>query len=508
MTADSHGRESSRGLSKPAPAWLGKKVGRFRLLASIGQGAMGRVFRAEDTSLNRQVALKILPNKVKRDDEEAAVEQFIREARSAATLEHPNVVHIYEVNQTEKLWYIAMELLEGGNLRELVKANGPLDMFRACQVCAEAGEALDYAHGVGIVHRDVKPANLMLTRSGRCKLTDFGLARIDDANDPFHMGTENVGTPLYAAPEISQGNAAQPAADIYSLGCTLYYLLTGTPPYQAKTVPELLQFHQSAPPPDLCEIRPDLPGTLAQVIIRAMAKDPDERFESAGQFAKVLRMHTIPVSASGSSGVGVMTDSGAPMGVAETVSHPSRRLILWGSLAAVVLLSGGIFAAVYFGSRAGTPPMLAAPPMAAAPIAALPAAVVATPEVEDRAPAQPAAALDVSLVPSATFQATDTNELLAIAKGKTPGLAGKTISVVGQISSIHPTSAGKNMRIDFVGTDTEDGFCATCPLSMAKQVQQSFTGQQVRIIGIPELHKSRPEIRVDSIDQIQTAQVN
>jgi serine/threonine protein kinase len=328
---------------------------------------MGRVFRAEDTNLNRLVALKVLPNKGKTGDESTAVEQFIREARSAATLEHPNVVHIYEVNQTDKLWYIAMELLEGGNLRELVKANGPMDMARACQLAADAAEALDYAHRAGIVHRDIKPANLMLTRSGRCKLTDFGLARIDDANDSFHMGTENVGTPLYAAPEVSRGNAAQPAADIYSLGCTVYYLLTGTPPFHAETVGELVQLHQTAPAPDVCEARPDLPQTLAQTIARAMAKDPEQRFESAGQFAKVLRMHTIPVSGSG-SGVNVMQASGPIILTAPAPRQKISGLAIWGSIAAGLVVMGGVTAAVYFGSRptSSLPPMLAAPPVAVA----------------------------------------------------------------------------------------------------------------------------------------------
>ncbi len=462
---------------------------------------MGRVFRAEDSNLNRQVALKVLPNKLKLDDEEVAVEQFIREARSAATLEHPNVVHIYEVNQTDKIWYIAMELLEGGNLRELIKANGPMDMIRACQVAAEAAEALDYAHKAGIVHRDVKPANLMLTRTGRCKLTDFGLARIDDANDSFHMGTESVGTPLYAAPEVTRGRAAQASADIYSLGCTLYYLLTGTPPFYAKTAPELMQLHQTAPPPHLCNDRPDLPETLAQAIIRAMAKEPEERFESAGQFAKVLRMHTIPVSGSGSglgagsgSAANFMQGSGSNPLAPAAAPQFSRRLLVGGSIAAVLVLAGGISAAVYFAARSEAPPMLAAPRVTVQPAA----------DVQNSVPPPPpkADALQENLVPAATFQASETSRLMAIAKGDDPRLAGKPVSVVGQIATIHPTPSGKSMRIEFVGSDS-DVFCATCPPSLAKLIQDGFTGRLIRITGVPLLHKDRAEIRIDSLDQIQ-----
>jgi tRNA A-37 threonylcarbamoyl transferase component Bud32 len=520
MSNDFQGREASRAVAKPAPAWLGKKLGRFRLLGSIGQGAMGRVFRAEDSTLNRQVALKVLPNKMAIEDDGVAVEQFIREARSAATLEHPGVVHIYEVNQTDKIWYIAMELLEGGNLRELVKANGPMDMIRACQLSAEAAEALDYAHRAGIVHRDIKPANLMLTRTGRCKITDFGLARIDDANDSFHMGTENVGTPLYAAPEISRGLAAQASADIYSLGCTVYYLLSGTPPFHGTTAAEVLQLHQFEPPPDLCQSRPDLPPTLAHAIIKAMAKDPEDRFESAEQFAKVLRMHTIPVAGSGSQIGMMMQASGSGMVAPQPQPRNVRPLILWGSIAAVVLIAAGVFAAIYLGSRAPAtmPPMLAAPPEAAvpptpAPIAGpTPAPQVAAPESaaaqepadDDAKPAKHAHDLPISLVPVATFRATQTSELMAIATGGNPALAGKTIAVVGQIVSIRPTPSGKSMRINFVGADG-DSFAATCPPRLGEPIQNAFMGKQVKVVGVVQLHKTRAEIRIDSLDQIQPA---
>ncbi|HXE54080.1 MAG TPA: serine/threonine-protein kinase, partial [Tepidisphaeraceae bacterium] len=280
--------------TKPTPSWQGKRVGRFRLLSELGRGAMGRVFRAEDTLLQRHVALKVLPKTLKRGGRTITVERLISEARAAATLEHPHAVNVYEINESGGVFYIAMELLEGGSLRDIVKAAGPIDATRACLMCADAASALAQAHELGIIHRDVKPANLMLTRSGRCKLADFGLARMDDATDLSSALPESVGTPQFIAPELLKGVPASPRSDIYSLGATLWYLLTGHPPFEAETAAELLRKHLDEPLPDLANLRPDLPPGLIQAVTRAMAKQPAERFENASQFEKVLRIYTIP----------------------------------------------------------------------------------------------------------------------------------------------------------------------------------------------------------------------
>src|SRR5579864_6649108 len=187
MTAKVNGKSSA------APAWQGKRVGRFRLVAELGRGSMGRVLRAEDTLLHRQVAIKVLPKVLRRGSKTIAVERLLAEARAAATLDHPHVVTVYEVNESGGVYYIAMELLEGGSLRDIVKAAGPMDYQRACLLCADAADALAQAHASGIIHRDVKPANLLLTRNGRCKVADFGLARIDDAGDLSSVLPESVG---------------------------------------------------------------------------------------------------------------------------------------------------------------------------------------------------------------------------------------------------------------------------------------------------------------------------
>jgi serine/threonine protein kinase len=282
----------------PAPRWLGKRVGRFRLLALLGQGAMGRVFRAEDTQMGRHVALKVLPRTVKRGTVSVGPEVLIREARAAAAIEHPNAVQIYEVNQAGEVCYVAMELLEGGNLRELVRAAGPMDLTQACMLCAEAAEALAAAHAAGVVHRDIKPANLMLSRSGRCKVVDFGLARQDEAGKSGQWAgdgsMENVGTPQFIAPELLAGTPAGAASDIYSLGGTLFYLLTGRAPYDAKGAREMLRMHMEAPVPNLRKFRPEASRGLADAVATALAKRPADRWPTMEQFARVLRVHSIP----------------------------------------------------------------------------------------------------------------------------------------------------------------------------------------------------------------------
>jgi serine/threonine-protein kinase len=284
--------------SGSTPSWMGKRVGRFRLVGLLGQGAMGRVFRAEDTMLRRQVALKVLPKTVKRGQRTVEAERLIREARAAATLEHPNAVQVFEVNEVGGVYYIAMELVEAGSLRELVEGHGPLDYVRACQLAAEAADALAHAHSMGIVHRDVKPANLLLSRTGRVKVADFGLARVEDASDLTSFLAESVGTPQFVAPEILQGVAATGKSDLYSLGATLWYLLTGKPPFEAGTTEELLHKHVNAPLPNLKKLRPDLPDGLVRAITTALAKDPGRRHGTTEQFASALRVHTIPVGAS------------------------------------------------------------------------------------------------------------------------------------------------------------------------------------------------------------------
>jgi serine/threonine-protein kinase len=300
------------------PKWKGRILKRFKLVDLLGQGAMGKVFRAEDVTLRRYVALKVLPTRTKEGQRDHKIDQFVREARSAATIDHPNAVTVYEIGESSGVHYIAMELVEGGNLEKLIKASGPMEIDRACQIAAEAAEALAAAHAMGVIHRDVKPSNLLLARNGRCKLADFGLARYDDPEDLTPRG-ECVGTPCYIAPELPLGQKATAQSDIYSLGCALWFLLTGKPPFEAKSKQDMMKMHVYAALPDLRERRGDVPERLVETITRACAKNPADRFESADQFAKVLRTFTIRTGTGSSSGrlptlAGAMNASGSMPG--------------------------------------------------------------------------------------------------------------------------------------------------------------------------------------------------
>jgi tRNA A-37 threonylcarbamoyl transferase component Bud32 len=286
------------------PSWKGKSIKRFRLVDELGEGAMGRVFVAEDQVLRRHVAMKLLPIKHRDGRLNHRTERLITEARAAATLEHPNVVTIYEIEQAGNYHYIAMELVEGGNLEKLVQLSGPMEIERACQLVAEAAEALAHAHKRGIVHRDVKPAKLLLTRSGRCKVCDFGLAMVE-APDNDATKLRCVGTPNFISPEVAMARGATDKSDIYSLGCTLFFLLTGRPPFPGTSSRQVMKMHVNDPLPDMTRWRPDVPPRLIEALKQACAKDPSKRFKDAEYFAKVLRTFTISTpNASHGTGVG------------------------------------------------------------------------------------------------------------------------------------------------------------------------------------------------------------
>ena len=274
------------------PPWVGKTLGHFKLLGLLGQGAMGLVIRAQDVNLGRIVALKVLRKRIKGMDDQQRVNQFLREARAAARIEHPNVAHIYEINEHGGWWYVATELIEGGTLQDVVKSNGRLSPRQACPLLADAASALSVAHQLGIVHRDIKPRNLMLTRAGRCKVVDFGLVRVEDPNDPFDFTSQAVGTPLYLPPEALKREKPTGALDIYGLGATLYYALTGGPPFKSRELKELIKLHSTAPRPDVRVANPECSENLAGLIERAMAVDPAQR-PSASDFAAALRIESI-----------------------------------------------------------------------------------------------------------------------------------------------------------------------------------------------------------------------
>jgi len=290
------GRKSStRRQGMPSSAfdekqWLGKQLGRFTIRGVLGKGAMGVVYKAHDADLKRNVALKILTKQFVQDKKRTfRLEQFIREARSAAKLQHPHSVTVYEIGKDQGWYFIAMELVEGGTLFDLVRKKGKLPIEQACELVAEAADALSAAHRVGIVHRDIKPSNLMISKDGRVKVTDFGLAELSEPEDDFELPTKAVGTPYWMSPEQCKGEASTGRSDIYALGAVLYYAITGEVPFPGKTKPEILKKHVSAPPPDPRRYRKDVPETLVRILNRCLAKNPLQRYQDAAELAIGLR---------------------------------------------------------------------------------------------------------------------------------------------------------------------------------------------------------------------------
>jgi serine/threonine-protein kinase len=254
--------------------------GRYRILRRLGTGGMANVYLAEDEELGRRVAIKILNDRHASDD--SFVERFRREAKNAAGLSHPNIVSIYDRGEAEGTYYIAMEYLEGRSLKDKIVAEGPLPIPEAIEATRQILRALGFAHRGGIVHRDVKPHNVLLAQDSaerRYKVTDFGISRTS-ASQMTEAGSI-VGTAQYLSPEQARGAPVDQRSDIYSVGIVLYELLTGQLPFTGETPLEIAMKHLSEIPKPPSAIRPEVPPDLDMVVLRALAKDPADRFESA-----------------------------------------------------------------------------------------------------------------------------------------------------------------------------------------------------------------------------------
>ncbi len=265
-------------------------LGKYRLLGLLGTGGMSSVYLAEHILMQRRVAIKVLPQS--RVDDSSYLARFRREAQAVAALDHKNIVRAYDIDNDGKNHFIVMEYVEGRDLQATVKSDGPLDYDIAAEYIRQAAEGLQHAHDSNLIHRDVKPANLLLDNRGMVKILDMGLARFtDEANSSLtRIHDENVlGTADYLAPEQAKdSHTSDRRADIYSLGCTLYYLLTGHPPFREGTLAQRILKHQTEPPPSIYEDRPDAPPDLVDVCMRMMVKQPGTRYQTAGEVADVL----------------------------------------------------------------------------------------------------------------------------------------------------------------------------------------------------------------------------
>jgi eukaryotic-like serine/threonine-protein kinase len=296
--------------------------GRYRIVRKLGSGGMADVYLAEDEELGRPIAIKILNDRHAND--ESFVERFRREAKNAAGLSHPNIVSIYDRGEAEGTYYIAMEYLDGRSLKELVVARGPLPIPDAIDATRQVLAALRFAHRKGVVHRDIKPHNVMADADGRLKVTDFGIARAG-VSQMTEAGSI-IGTAQYLSPEQARGAPVDQRSDLYSVGVVLYEMLTGTTPFSGESPVEIAMKHLSDPPRPPSVERSDIPPDLDMIVLRALAKDPDDRFQTAEEMdAELERV---------SRGAGVTTEtadaatavlSGAALAAAQTSIIPPRR---------------------------------------------------------------------------------------------------------------------------------------------------------------------------------------
>jgi serine/threonine protein kinase len=275
------------------------QIGRFEVLGELGRGGMGAVYRARDPQLDRELALKVLLN--------GAVDpRFAQEAKACAALQHPGIVTVYEHGAANGRPYLAMELVQGESLHERLRRDGPLPEEEAIALTIQLCEAIGYAHGRGVIHRDLKPHNVLLTRDGEVKVTDFGLGKVEDQTVSLTKTGQIMGTPAYMPPEQAEGDKAAvgPPSDLYSLGATLYAMLTGRPPFEAATPLNVIFAVLKTPPQPPSAHRPGLSKALDRVCLRCLAKSPADRYPDAAALAEDLRRSLGSQTASASPRVG------------------------------------------------------------------------------------------------------------------------------------------------------------------------------------------------------------
>jgi serine/threonine-protein kinase len=260
--------------------------GRYQLLEQLGSGGMADVFRARDPVLDRYVAIKVLRKDFSSSEE--FQKNFRLEARAAANLSHPNIVIVHDFGFVDDLLFIVMEHVPGKDLKQLIRERGRFSVENAIPLMVQACAGIGYAHRAGIVHCDVKPHNMLVTKDNRLKVTDFGIARALATITPGERAKVVWGSPLYFAPEQAAGEAPTPASDVYSLGIVIYELLTGAPPFTASSAEELARLHISARPIPVREYVPDIPSALEEIIMKVLSKEPSARYRTADQLGRVL----------------------------------------------------------------------------------------------------------------------------------------------------------------------------------------------------------------------------
>ena len=309
----------------------GEKLGKYNLVRELGRGGMGIVYEGLDPLIGRKVALKTIRFDVltRREEQDEAQQRFMREARSAGILSHPNIVTIYDVGEDHGLTYIAMEFIEGQSLEAMIAGRQQLPLEDIISLIAQIGDALDYAHRNGIVHRDIKPANILVDGEGRPRIVDFGIARI--ASSSLTQTNTVLGTPYYMSPEQIAGRKVDHRADLFSLGAILYELLTFEKPFPGDSMTTVIYRIMNEEPPRPRDIVRDLPPGLDSIVAKARAKDPARRFQSGREIADALRSYrsfegTVHSAAVDPAAAAAALDAGSP--APAEAARPRRPLIL------------------------------------------------------------------------------------------------------------------------------------------------------------------------------------
>ncbi len=264
-----------------------RSIGRYRIEALLGTGAMGEVYRAHDPAIDRLVAIKVVrPELVAGSGGEQLLERFRREARAAGRRFHPNIVAIWDFGDDNGTPFLVMELVEGQSLDQLIKSSGPLPQGRSVAIITQVLSALGFAHGNGIVHRDIKPSNIMILPGDHVKVADFGIARIEASE--FTIVGDLLGTPAYMAPEQLSGGPIDHRTDLFATGVILFEMLTGVKPFRGKSITEIMSFMEIRGPEDIRALNPAVPEAMKRVIGKSVAFDPAQRYADAAAFSKAV----------------------------------------------------------------------------------------------------------------------------------------------------------------------------------------------------------------------------
>ncbi|MFD8326538.1 serine/threonine-protein kinase [Streptomyces lydicus] len=293
MNGEGHDRSRERSTAPDSSGLRGRRIAEYLLQDEIGRGGMAVVYRAEDLRLGRTVAVKLLAPELARN--ETFRKRFTHESRVAAAIDHPHIVPVFEAGETEGMLYIAMRYVQGRDLAALLDRDGPLPLETACRIALQVASALDAAHAHDLVHRDVKPGNILVAegtdsdRPEHVYLTDFGLTKKSLSLTGFTSVGQFVGTLDYVAPEQISGRPVDGRCDVYSLACVLFEMLTGGPPFRRDDDMALLWAHQYDPPPAVTGLRPDLPPAVDAVFAQSLAKAPADRYETCRGFVAAVR---------------------------------------------------------------------------------------------------------------------------------------------------------------------------------------------------------------------------